>query len=194
MARPKYQENESRALVKIEDSFWKCLKENPFNKISIKMISLDAGLNHNTIYYYFKNLNDIANYCFHNIAKFVLRKEIYYQIIDNNFKIEASEIDEQTTEGWRKISLFASSGSTYLQDIFHNYLKQYWLKAMGLKWERLDETEKMQIEYTTCGLIGVIIESKNSKTMNVISFLRKTGKSQDIFTLTKKLVDKYTSQ
>jgi len=193
MARPKYSENDNHALSKIEDAFWSCLSENPYSKVTVVSVAKKAGLNHNTIYYYFKNINDIVSYCFQNVAKVVLRKEVFFQIYDSSFIVNASDIDSLTAEGWKKISLFAISESNYLLDIFYQSLKNYWLRAMNLNYSDLEIEEKMEIEYAVYGLIGVVISSKREGGINVISFLRKTGKSKDMFELTKRLSKKYSS-
>ena len=40
----------------IMDAFWELLEENPYNKISVRMIVERCGVNRNTFYYYFQDI------------------------------------------------------------------------------------------------------------------------------------------
>ena len=40
----------------IMDAFWELLEENPYNKISVRMIVERCGINRNTFYYYFLDI------------------------------------------------------------------------------------------------------------------------------------------
>ena len=60
MARPKANTNERTALERIEDTFWQLLSEKNYEKITISELSKKAKVNHNLIYYYFDNIDDMA--------------------------------------------------------------------------------------------------------------------------------------
>ena len=40
----------------IMDAFWELLEENPYNKISVRLIVERCGINRNTFYYYFQDI------------------------------------------------------------------------------------------------------------------------------------------
>ena len=64
MSRPKSNSSEPSAKMRIEEAFWKLLEEMPYNDISIKQLTKQANVNHKTIYYYYKNIDDIAKQLF----------------------------------------------------------------------------------------------------------------------------------
>ena len=44
----------------IMDTFWELLEENPYNKISVRLIVERCGVNRNTFYYYFQDIPALA--------------------------------------------------------------------------------------------------------------------------------------
>ena len=44
----------------IMDAFWELLEENPYNKISVRMIVERCGINRNTFYYHFQDIPALA--------------------------------------------------------------------------------------------------------------------------------------
>jgi AcrR family transcriptional regulator len=64
MARPKADSNTPSARERIETAFWEMLADVPFSKITVSAISSKAGVNHNTFYYHFSSIEDLAEKVF----------------------------------------------------------------------------------------------------------------------------------
>lgn len=64
MARPKRHSSDLPAYTRIENAFWQLLEEMPFDKITVSALSRRAEVNHNMIYYYFDNIQDMAQKLF----------------------------------------------------------------------------------------------------------------------------------
>ena len=60
MARPKYGDNDILATEKLFNSFWGLLEEHTYSDISVVKLCKIAGINKNTFYYHFDNLDDMA--------------------------------------------------------------------------------------------------------------------------------------
>ena len=44
----------------MREVFWELLEEKPYSAITVKLITQRAGVNHNTFYYHFQNIDDMA--------------------------------------------------------------------------------------------------------------------------------------
>lgn len=60
MARPKYEDGQKHAQKRLEEAFWKLLADYPLEKITINLLSKEANVNHNMIYYYYGNVLEMA--------------------------------------------------------------------------------------------------------------------------------------
>ena len=66
MARPKKNDRDAMATVRIEDSFWKLLEEMSYSDITVLRISQESGTNRNSFYYHYKDIDDLARSAFIN--------------------------------------------------------------------------------------------------------------------------------
>ena len=60
MARPKEGIGPS-AQQRIEEAYWALLESMPHEKITIGQLCTKAHINHNTFYYHYQNIDDLAN-------------------------------------------------------------------------------------------------------------------------------------
>ena len=60
MARPKHSENEPTAYQRISEAYWAELAEKDYSKITVTSLARRAGVNHNLLYYYFENIDEMA--------------------------------------------------------------------------------------------------------------------------------------
>ena len=60
MARPRYEKSDETARERIVAAFWEELCETPFEKISTRGLISRAGVNKNTFYYHFENIDALA--------------------------------------------------------------------------------------------------------------------------------------
>ena len=61
MARPRYASGDVRAHERLIDSFWCLLEAEPYARLSVREVCREAGLNKNTFYYHFTDLEELAN-------------------------------------------------------------------------------------------------------------------------------------
>ena len=61
MARPKYGRGDVRAREKLIDAFWDLLEAEPYTQMSVREVCRESGLNKNTFYYHFSDLDELAD-------------------------------------------------------------------------------------------------------------------------------------
>lgn len=57
MPRPHYKKGDDTARDKLEAAFWDALAEGPYEGISVVGLCRAAGVNKNTFYYHFDNID-----------------------------------------------------------------------------------------------------------------------------------------
>ena len=68
MARPKKSDHDEIATVKIENAFWSLLETERYSDITVLRISQEAGINRNSFYYHYRDIDDLAYKAFMNNA------------------------------------------------------------------------------------------------------------------------------
>ena len=60
MARPKYERDEQTARDRIVEAFWRMVEDGPYDKVSVRGLVRESGVNKNTFYYHFEGIDDLA--------------------------------------------------------------------------------------------------------------------------------------
>ena len=64
MARPRKSDRDEMATVKIENAYWSLLETERYSDITVLRVSQEAGINRNSFYYHYKDINDLAYQAF----------------------------------------------------------------------------------------------------------------------------------
>jgi len=156
MARPRNADIEDSALYKIDAAFWRLLESMDFSLITMKLLAQEAGINRNSLYYHFANMQEVAAAAFNN----VVCDEISNLFIDSLLllpeSIEGNWEQMQLPERIRKIHLFAKSESPLLRSLLKGSLTARWFQKLHIRSEALSPLDKMQIDYIVNGFIGLI--------------------------------------
>jgi len=154
MARPRQSENAITARERIEEAFWRLLASNDYNKISIKMLAAEAKVNHNSIYYHYKNIDEIAKSAFDSVIIHDLRPIMAGSIKELCSVFLTTQSDYQSRFG--RIRLFASSGSDYLQSLLKTGLMDVWLSQAGKCLENLSLKDQLELDFIFSGIVAML--------------------------------------
>lgn len=147
-----------KADERIKEALWKLLQDRPLNKITVKDIVTQCGINRNTFYYHFESIPALA-------------EELTEELIDNNLKkyatIESFEecLDVAVnfiTENKKAVyhiynSVDRSAFEDSLLKVCHYAVATYINRAF--KNSNLDTSIKKQlITYFKCALFGQILD------------------------------------
>lgn len=163
MARPKANSDAPSARERIENAFWEMLASVPFSQITVSAISSKAGVNHNTFYYHFSSIEDLAEKVFteNMLPDLPL-------VIMPVLSGEAPEAGRSEGSGgpdpavisshFRRARLYASSGSALLTGILRDSIAKLWLDAAGIEESQLVESERDQLAFVFGGIVSMIAE------------------------------------
>lgn len=156
MARPKRNEEMLSTTEKIENAYWKMLSEGDYTHITIRSLAKNADINHNMIYYYYDNIDNLAMKAFEN----VLSEESFAKVL-SIFASHTSPLsvitgDSSLIEKFFKVKLYVRGDSAYLTSIFRSAIKSAWLKQLCPANRELDASDKTDLDFIIAGLISVM--------------------------------------
>lgn len=158
MARPKYEEGDTQAKERLEDAFWRLLSDKPYAKISVQNVADHAGLNKNTFYYHFDNLEELAR----DAIQTTLEPALVCGFID----IATSPSDalarvlrvRANRALLKRTAVLFSSNAVPLQEIVISHIASLWCDALGLDSATLCEEDRELLIFSAGGLSSVLSE------------------------------------
>lgn len=175
MARPKQCAYEDSAKGKIESAFWSILEKEGFHAVTMLRLSQESGLNRNTVYYHFNNVQKVSLFAFNNIFTHDASK-LFASVILSGQEISSSVIeDTKLLSNIKKIHLFAKSGSPLLISILKDSLKKAWFSNIGISGETLTPIDEIQIEYILNGFIGIIGNVEFANNFSILKTFPRTA-------------------
>lgn len=142
MGRPRYEMGDITARDRIVAAWWSMLASEPLQNLTVRGVSSEAGVNHNTFYRHFENIEDLAKEAFNELVL----THVPEILLCGNGSIPI--LSPSQVDSLRKVRLYASSKSTLLEGILCDGLENTWLCAAGVGHEDLTNEQKMD-----CGVI-----------------------------------------
>lgn len=130
-----YNTKETKELI--ATSFYKLACTTPINKISIKSIVKECGLNRQTFYYHFKDIYDLIEWIYKHIAlKELLEDKLY----------------ENWEEGFLELFVYMRKHKTFLLNVTHTadpmYLKNFVHQVTNQLLKNIIDKYSMNLEVT----------------------------------------------
>lgn len=178
MARPKKSNSGDFATVKIENAFWRLLKEEAYSDITVLRISQESGVNRNSFYYHYEDINDLAYKAFKNNAGAEVSKALFgllFASLQGGKTKPAKAVDPMLISHAQKIMLCAGSGSAFLNQMVHDLLKEIWLDEFSIREDLLSAEDRLQIRFIFAGMVSVLGSPDVKEAPNLMTELALTS-------------------
>ena len=153
MARPRKDQDGPSAQERIESACWE-LMEDPACKINVSTICKRAKVNHNTFYYHYENIDDMADQLFaHNVSTEVTRA-VLMVLVDRNQAIEYAATIHDIDMRLSHMCLMARSALTSGRLRMH--IIDMWLYLLGVEKAQLTTEEQVSLDFISHGVIGLL--------------------------------------
>ena len=196
MARPRKSDCQEMATEKIERVFWALLETEPYSEITVLRIVQEAGVNHNTFYYHYKDINDLAYQAFMHNADNEVSRTLFAALI-SSFQLENGKpfvFDLSLLPYTKRIMLCAASDSPFLTRITHDLLKDVWLSSLQLKEDMLSPAEKVQVNFIFAGLVATLGSPEIQESPLLLSVLVNSELGHAMVTTLKKVASRLTEE
>lgn len=178
MARPKKNNFNDRATVKIENAFWRLLEKESFSDITVLRITQESGVNRNSFYYHYEDMNDLAYKAFKNNVGTEVSRALFgvlFMSLQGEKTNHAKAIDPMVISHAQKIMLCAGSDSVFLNQMVHDLLKKIWLYELSIREDLLSTEEQLQIRFIFAGLVSVLGSPEVKETPRLMTALSQTA-------------------
>lgn len=172
MARPKQSENSVTVKERIENAFWLLLSKNDYEKISIKMLSAEASVNHNSIYYYYRNIDEIAKSAFDNTIISDLRPIMNQGFTDLRTIEEFIASQPEVATRIKRVRLFASANSIYLQTLLKDRLLNIWLSQTDKDFKELQRLDQIELDFIFSAIVSMLANKEEISIEDMEAFIQ----------------------
>jgi AcrR family transcriptional regulator len=156
MARPRQDAGVVPARQRLEDAFWETLAEKPYRTLTMGAIARRAWVNHNTFYYYFDNLDDMAA----RLLEANLVPEFPASLLAHVAAgLDFSDLtdDPELARHFRRLCLVAGPhGAAWMADRVRQAAMRLIAAALGRDLDELDQAETLALTWITGGLLTVL--------------------------------------
>lgn len=162
MARPRKDTSGPGARERLANAFWTMLSEMTYSEMTVSAISSRAKVNHNTFYYYFGSIEEMARVLFDENMLPELPKMLLPVLsggvcdLSTAQGLDGAEALPDLSAHFSRARLFAQSDSSLLVRILRDSIRKLWLDAVGLEEGDLSVAESDQLTYIFGGLVALI--------------------------------------
>lgn len=174
MARPRKDEARPSARDRLENAFWQLLEEGPYKDITVRALTQRAQVNHNTFYYHFENIDEMA--------LSLTSKNVPHELIETvSALIEGREItqrlgdfahDANLEKRFKRLQLLLRHGDAQLVELGKKRIVPQYLSILGVDAENLSANDRARISFVMGGMIALISNEEVDSFTYYLSLLQ----------------------
>lgn len=156
MSRPKYAEGDRTAREKLVHAFWAKLAEGSYATLSVVGLCQQAGVNKNTFYYHFENIDELAALAAEDLfeSQFLCAM---VEAISGKAPLPGCFAENAFREKLDRVCLLAADESSpTLKFMLRDAVAKAWTSAFALAHDTFDLKEQASFEFVLGGFLGVL--------------------------------------
>lgn len=152
MARPRYRPDDATARDRLTQAFWQLLADAPFSKLTVLGVVRASGLNKNTFYYHYNDIDDLAR----SIVADAFQPDALQRLLARLDAGSADIRDPQLEQSFNRLCLIASDHSTpALQGMLKDALCSTWARVLHFDLDRLSFKQRLSLEFAAGGVTAL---------------------------------------
>lgn len=155
MARPRYERDEQTARQRIIEAFWRMVEDGPYDKVYVRELVRESGVNKNTFYYHFEGVDDLARQATRELLDPVFLTEMLSQMQGAAVQARLKDAGFQMRLS-RVRTVARAKGTPELQDVLKSALAETWSSVVGFDLEALDVPQRVALEFLLGGIMSVL--------------------------------------
>lgn len=158
MARPKKDETRPSARDRLENAFWQLLEEGPYKDITVRALTQRAQVNHNTFYYHFENIDEMALSLTSKNAPHELIETVPALIEGHEITQRLGDFahDANLKKRFRRLQLLLRHGDAQLIELGKQRIVPQYLSVLGVDAENLSANDQARMSFVMGGMIALI--------------------------------------
>lgn len=183
MGRPRKEEGE-KAVDLLECTFFQQLANTPFEKLTVSSIAKAAGVNRNSFYYHYTDINDLALSAVNNLLLSDIPRLVASGIGPGSKELDIVLRGAVQQGNYRKMMTIIGPNSTAeLRGILKHSISELWLRAFGLEPKDLNAEEAATVSFTIAGALELASAQKmstNGEEAEIGRYLREIAKTAQL--------------
>ncbi len=176
MARPRKNAGGKSAMERMEETFWQMMEEMPFAQMTCKELYGRAGVSHNTFYYYFGNMEDVAEKMFERAAIKEMPMLVLGSLAAGESYLDTIADIPNIEERFHKIKVMAASDADTLKRYEYETAVNIWFPLLGITTADLTPEDMVDINFALGGAIAVLASEYVTSPAEMFAFAqRKVG-------------------
>lgn len=171
MPRPKANQEGPSARERIEQAFWDLLEEKPYRDLTVRELAERAQVNHNTFYYHFGNIDELAL----SVVESIVTKPPVASMLDDILRggVDVAPLleDGDSELRYHHTRLLLGSGSSDLVKLMQRIVFGSWLENLGLEPAVLSPEDWSKIDFVWGGLAALISGKQAASFREYLSLL-----------------------
>lgn len=174
MARPRKDETRPSARDRLENAFWQLLEGGPYKDITVRALTQRAQVNHNTFYYHFENIDEMA--------LSLTSKNVPHELIETvSALIEGREItqrlgdfahDANLEKRFKRLQLLLRHGDAQLVELGKKRIVPQYLSILGVDAENFSANDRARMSFMMGGIIALISNEEVDSFTYYLSLLQ----------------------
>jgi AcrR family transcriptional regulator len=181
MARPKKDSDSISASQRIENAYWSILECGSYSDITIANLARQAKVNHNTIYYYYNNIDDMAIKLFNKNIPLEIPRALLSFATTGDDNLTPLLSDQQLMKRWLRARLYTRGDSAFLMNCYKKAIIDTWFSTADIKHENLTDEDRIVLEFIFSGLVALIGNPLVEKNPGLLLSLLRLNLGKEIF-------------
>lgn len=156
MGRPRYERGDVDARGKITAAFWELVAERSYADISVLDLVRRAGVNKNTFYYHFANIDEMAAAAVEESRD----TQAFAQLLASIDALGADAVgpdDARLHQSFERLGLVAGSHSSpALRELLKDAIARGWCEMFGIDLNEASFADKVSFEFALGGALAII--------------------------------------
>lgn len=187
MARPRKNEEGPSAQQRLVQAFWDALEEGPYSTITVRGLASRAKVNHNTFYYYFGNIDDLAVKAYLSMPCDKLIDAFLDMALHSSFKAREMFRYPEMAENYHHVRLLLRHGSEELVKLVREGLLEQFEQRLGITKLSMTPYDIAKMTFIWGG-ISALIASDEAESLEVYVRLIDDGIGDAGMTLLRRVI------
>ena len=189
MPRPKYRQDDETAREKLVQAFWDGIGDMPFHKLTVSEVVRRAGLNRNSFYYHFADIDDMAEKVVEETLMSdlpgILVSELNHRV---GVVVDSLLVDKNIRKRFDRVCLLAGKNSSpRLQEMLKTAIADNWKNYLSIETGKLSYEDQLVFEFCLGGVFSLLAFRADNGTNPPIRDMFATDFGKTVLTTITKL-------
>lgn len=174
MARPRKDEARPSARDRLENAFWQLLEEGPYKNITVRALTQRAQVNHNTFYYHFENIDEMALSLTSKNVPYELIETVSALIVGREITQRLGDFahDANLEKRFKRLQLLLRHGDAQLVELGKKRIVPQYLSILGVDAENFSANDRARMSFMMGGIIALISNEEVDSFTYYLSLLQ----------------------